>query len=729
MATPRDDLDPLLANTRWVRALGVELLGAGEADDVVQDAWLVALESPGGVLDPPAWFAGVLRRLARRKRRSAERRVQRERAVARPEAQPPADELVAEAEVQRELIRAVTELAEPQRTTVLLRYFRGWTSEEIARAEGVPAATVRTRLHRALAKLRERLDREHGSRAAWALAFASPAGLATATAGTAASAATLAGGAWMGTKGLLAGAALLAALAGYWLWQGDGGSRTELARAEGRVASLAAAPAGDGQASPTSAGAARAAEREALAPAAAAFAEVLLFGAVTDAAGRAIELDSLGLESAAGAARSVGKSSAGSYALAGLAPGRYTLRAKAKGFVTRREELVVRADEEHQRHDLVLAPALEIPVFLVDENGASLADWGRSPNRLSLDVVATRAAPSEGLCGLQAEPGNLYGCAEFADLARLRRESVPDMPDGCAGLLRLWVEPPIHVSVILQDALLATQRVDGPLTELVFTLERAALERQLGGVRGRFVDALTGEPILGGMAFLDPRNGYSRGGELVAGAPAEFELTGYAPGLRTLRLHHPSHEGFALSVRIPAGRVLELGDVRVEGLAKIRGTVLGSDGQPIQGNLTCAPRSTLRGPADIPHVHFGFSGGDLDLAVPASGQVQLVVQAPEHALLGRTVDTSSGLVDDLVLQLEEGVPVALRCEGDALGRQLTLADAGGVPLVTWAVGDYTIRTRLGSGRYQLWTGVAERVDKVEELVVGTEPLTRTISFE
>jgi hypothetical protein len=70
MAPPREDLDTLLANTRWVRALGVELVGAGEADDVVQDAWVVALEGTG-VLNPPAWFSGVLRRLARRKASSA----------------------------------------------------------------------------------------------------------------------------------------------------------------------------------------------------------------------------------------------------------------------------------------------------------------------------------------------------------------------------------------------------------------------------------------------------------------------------------------------------------------------------------------------------------------------------------------------------------------------------------------------------------------------------------
>src|SRR5262245_28048782 len=122
MATPRDELDRLLENASWVRALGLELVGAGEVDDLVQDAWLVALEHPAAARNPAAWLSGVVRRLAGRRRRGAERRARREHATARAEAQPAADELVAEAEVQRGLIAAVTELAEPYRATVLLRF-------------------------------------------------------------------------------------------------------------------------------------------------------------------------------------------------------------------------------------------------------------------------------------------------------------------------------------------------------------------------------------------------------------------------------------------------------------------------------------------------------------------------------------------------------------------------------------------------------------------------------
>jgi hypothetical protein len=62
----------------------------------------------------------------------------------------------------------VLELREPFRRTVLLRYFKGRSSAEIARAQSVPDGTVRWRLKSAIDQLRARLDQEAGGdRARW----------------------------------------------------------------------------------------------------------------------------------------------------------------------------------------------------------------------------------------------------------------------------------------------------------------------------------------------------------------------------------------------------------------------------------------------------------------------------------------------------------------------------------------------------------------------------------
>ena len=704
---PVDDLERLLENASWVRALGVELVGAGEAEDLVQDAWLAALEQPGAARNPAAWLSGVVRRLAGRRRRSGERRARRERTAARPEAQPAADELVAEAELSRALILAVSELEEPYRSTVLLRFYRGWTPQEMARSAGVPDATVRTRLARALAKLRERLDREHGGRAAWAVCFAGSSTSATVT--------TISGGALMGAKSISAAAAL-AALAGWAIWQGRGvDGRDSSRREQGVVATPAAAPAGALELPPEGAVAvSESATRERLAPPAPSHpvGEVLLYGSVLDERAEPVELDWVALEQDGIGAASASEPSAGSYSVAGLAPGRYTLVAQARGFVTRRDELELRGDREHERHDLVLETALAIPVKLVDESGALLDEERRGPARF--DVVATRTPPSGTLRGLRADPGPLYECAEFA-----RGPFVPELPDGYSGLLRLRVAPPVYVSVVLLDATLATRLVEGPMTELVFTLERAGIERQLGGIRARFVDALTGMPIRGGRAALDPPQVYSPG-ELSEDGSMSFAER--APGPYQLRFTHDGYEQAARSVRVPAGRLEDLGDVPIWPAATLRVTVLAAEGQLTAATIWVVPREVLRDPADLELGTFWSVRGKLELRV-ARAPVQLLVDVKDHARLSRTIDASGGLVDGLVLQVEKGVRVVLRASREEVGRQLTLAAEDGLPLETFTLREArSIQTRLVPGRYQVWLGDAERVDRVEELVVGREPL-------
>jgi RNA polymerase sigma factor (sigma-70 family) len=163
-ATPAPlDPEPLLARAARVRALARVLSrDPGGAEDLAQDALVVALERRGSGGPPLAWFRRVLERLAVDRGRSEGARRGRERHVARPEAQPGTLDLVARADLQRRLVEAVLALPEPYREALLERWFEERSPEEIARRVGVPASTVRTRLARGLALLRERLRRTEG---------------------------------------------------------------------------------------------------------------------------------------------------------------------------------------------------------------------------------------------------------------------------------------------------------------------------------------------------------------------------------------------------------------------------------------------------------------------------------------------------------------------------------------------------------------------------------------
>ena len=201
-AEPLFTLDELLAHQGWVRALALSLARPGsEADDLVQDTWLVALEHPPGRGQPLGpWLARVLRNLARRRRRGEARRRAREQRSAAPAPLPTPAELCDRVGLQQELVRLVLSLDEPYRATLLLHYFEELPANEIARREGIPAASVRQRLKRGRERLRELLDRRHdGEREAWIgalLAWAAPEGAGSGDAGAARSpslATTLAG--------------------------------------------------------------------------------------------------------------------------------------------------------------------------------------------------------------------------------------------------------------------------------------------------------------------------------------------------------------------------------------------------------------------------------------------------------------------------------------------------------------------------------------------------------
>jgi len=139
------------------------------ADDVVQETWRIALEDPPrGLRSLQAWLRIVVRNVAQHARRTERRRKTRETRAAVTDTAPSAAEVTERAELHRRVVEAVLALDDPYRSTILFRYFEDTTPQEIARREGIPAATVRTRLRRGLARVRERLDDAHaGNRAAW----------------------------------------------------------------------------------------------------------------------------------------------------------------------------------------------------------------------------------------------------------------------------------------------------------------------------------------------------------------------------------------------------------------------------------------------------------------------------------------------------------------------------------------------------------------------------------
>jgi RNA polymerase sigma factor (sigma-70 family) len=171
---PSDPTAAALADLQWLRRLAAVLAtDADDADDLAQEtlvaAWTTPPSEPGPVRP---WLASVLRNRFRMFRRGRTRREERELAgvsTSSSTLEPERD--VERIEVLRILLAELEILAEEDRAIVVRRFFDGESAVEIGRALDMPAATVRSRIHRSLQRLRQGLNRRCGDRRTWCAAL------------------------------------------------------------------------------------------------------------------------------------------------------------------------------------------------------------------------------------------------------------------------------------------------------------------------------------------------------------------------------------------------------------------------------------------------------------------------------------------------------------------------------------------------------------------------------
>ena len=180
-------IDDVLEHREWLRGVACALLGGDhDADDIVQEALLTALMKPprsrGRVR---AWLRRVARNLVYQRWRREKTFQRISEALAVEAVGGDHAEAVARSELAARVERSIDELPEIYRRVIRMRFYEGLDCAAIAERDGDVPATVRSRLRRALAALRERLRDETGlsdAELSHALVwFAFPSGVATPT--------------------------------------------------------------------------------------------------------------------------------------------------------------------------------------------------------------------------------------------------------------------------------------------------------------------------------------------------------------------------------------------------------------------------------------------------------------------------------------------------------------------------------------------------------------------
>lgn len=148
-------------NQNMVFSLALHSLGnRAQAEDLTQEVFL-SLHQHLGELESADHIRHWLRRVAANRCIDESRRQKYRRGPALDEVAEPAVAMrLVDPMLQRHLEQSLASLPEQARMITILRYQEEMQPQDIATALDIPVATVRTRLHRALASLRERMLRK-----------------------------------------------------------------------------------------------------------------------------------------------------------------------------------------------------------------------------------------------------------------------------------------------------------------------------------------------------------------------------------------------------------------------------------------------------------------------------------------------------------------------------------------------------------------------------------------
>ena len=770
----RGDLDAL---GRLFDAVAPDLLGVArrvsgdiaEAEDLVHAAFLVAIERPErwrGDASVTAWLAGILSKEALNARRRAARRPEPDLATLasrlREERGRPAE--AASSEETRGLVaRAIQELPRLYREVVERHLADGETPSEIARAIDAPASTVRVRLHRGLARLRDRLPagafgaiavpaglgpgargldalRADLAQHAAGLAHASAAAATTTEAAVAAKASFGAGSGaglltlgLMGKRLLLLAAAVLATVGVIRLATLDrpDADRTE-GRGASRVADLAPVDGSELDAPAAVEGVARLEALSTPAPDAAAVpdraADVLvrtLWSDGTPAPDIAFEFVHFG--DASLTRRSARTGPGGEVLLTDLTPGQYALYGDRGGHSSFTAAGVSGLEPPPTiTHTWTLPGGTDVRGRVVDADGAPVAGaevWVTTGlNRDAGLVAATTGA--DGAFEVKQLGDAVFLGARRAGYAPSRAEHVGHRAERAAG-------------------------ADGaPAGEIELEL---VLPSRGASLRGSVV-GVGGAPIAGARVRVGAQwqfDTYGPSGaegppppvEVVTDARGEFSCDAAAPGTVAWACRAESYAVAAGEAEVREGGSASI-VIRMEPGARVRGRVVDASGAGVPGVWVSAYERAfghgMRSSFDSPRVQ-SDAAGEYELFPLAAGAVTVMARADGGGGTARAeVEVAIGEERTLDLVLE-GVP-------EITG---TARDADGAPLAGWTVvtrpsqptgaPPRAVRTRRdgaftvaqpGRGRVDLllyapddgdgpWTRPSAPVARVDGVLIGT----------
>jgi len=240
--------------------------------------------------------------------------------------------------------------------------------------------------------------------------------------------------------------------------------------------------------------------------------------------------------------------------LTGLEPGRWWIRGSAPGRRSESRELHLPHSDAGLELELRLAPRPHVRILVHAPDGRPFSATLLTGRRLP-SATASQRRP-EGWLGDALDSTEWLDCGSF-------RPGAPDEPEpALLGRIELDCEPPLWVSLHLNEDVLESQLLTPGVEELRFVVDPDTYAARFAELVLRVIDADGGRPMQGVMGKLDtgPRHG------LIAISKSESGLRydGLMAGRARLELSALGYETRVLELTVQPGERKELGDVELK---------------------------------------------------------------------------------------------------------------------------------------------------------------------
>lgn len=172
--------EKLVKHTQFIQRFSRKLVhDAHLAEDLSQEAILAFMIEPSErIRNIRAWITKMMKNRASFFFRTDHRRQKREKAVSSPDSEPSADMSVEKEEILQIVVEAVWRLEENYRKPILLRFYEGHSTREVAEKLNLTFNATQMRLKRGIEKVRKELTRKYNAETkSWILELAAFTGL------------------------------------------------------------------------------------------------------------------------------------------------------------------------------------------------------------------------------------------------------------------------------------------------------------------------------------------------------------------------------------------------------------------------------------------------------------------------------------------------------------------------------------------------------------------------